>query len=80
MIDDQKLKEALELIDHGLSYRMSQSAREFAEDSLWLFRNDRFESGVDSLCNAIGLCQDPVALKHLVEAREILAPDRIASS
>lgn len=80
MIDPAKLSQASDLIEHGLSFRMEQIARECAEDALWLLRHDRQEAGIDALCQAVGWCQEPVALKHLLEARELLAPDRIASS
>ena len=78
--DNKNKAEAIALITNGLSFRMDQLAREWAEDALWLLKNGRHENGIDALCEATALCDDPVASHHLREARMLLAPDRISSS
>lgn len=80
MPSPQDIQQAIKLINSGLSFRMDMVAREWAEDALWLLKNDRIDAGVDSLCQSIGLCDQATALHLLEEARNLLAPDRIASS
>lgn len=80
MASQSEIEQAISLINSGLSFRMNMMAREWAEDALWLIKNQRLEPGIDALCQSIGMCEEPVALHHLTEARNLLAPDRIASS
>ena len=79
-ISAKDIKQAISLMESGLSFRMDQVAREFAEDALWLLKNDRFDAAVDELCQAAAMCSEPISSKYLVEARDLLAPDRITSS
>lgn len=78
--EPQDIKQAIDLLDRGLDYHMSSSARAWGENSLHLLRRGELETGIESLCNAVAICDDPLAMHYLVQAREILAPDRFASA
>ena len=78
--DTRIINQAIELLDRGLDYRMSSSARAWAESGLSQLRNGDIEDGIDSICNAAAICDEPLSTHYLIQARELLAPDRFASA
>jgi len=78
--DPQIVAQAIKLLDRGLDYHMSASARGWAENGLRLLKSGDIESGVESICNAAAICDAPLAIHYLHQVRELLAPERLASA
>lgn len=77
---DDITQQAINLLDRGLDYHMSSSARGWADNGLRLLKAGDVEEAVESICNAVAICDDPLAMHYLSQARELLAPERLASA
>lgn len=70
----------MRLVERSLDHHMDRIARAQGEDALWLMKQGRYEDAIEAVCNAAAFCNDHLALHFLHEARNLLAPDRFASS
>lgn len=75
----RQVSEAVKLVESGLSYHLPHQSRYSAEDALSFLRNGRISAGYEALAEAAAY-SDGMAHHFLVEARTVLAPERIASA
>ena len=77
--DTRQIQEALKLLESGLSYHLPNQSRYSAEDALVFLRRGRVNDGYEALAEAAAY-SDGMAHHFLVQARTVLAPERVASA
>lgn len=77
--DTKQINQALSLVESGLSYHLPAQSRYSAEDALSFLRQGRVVQGYEALADAAAY-SDGMAHNFLVQARTVLAPERIASA
>lgn len=77
--DIRQISEALSLVESGLSYHLPSQSRYSAEDALHFLRRGQVSQGYEALADAAAY-SDGMAHNFLVQARTVLAPERVASA